>query len=520
MVALNTNYKTSGDAKPADKKCEEPTNEIYGEEAKPTHDGDVAREWAAKFDNLDRVIRRKMSRKLLAKIDMHLLPFLIIMYMLNYLDRTNLAQARQGTLEKDLGMKGDDYNIATSILFVGYFLMQVPSNLLITRVRPSLYLGMVMAIWGAVSTCNSFVHSFSSLVVVRFLLGFVEAPFFPGAVFLMSSWYTRAELTRRISWLYAGNALAQMFGGLISAAILGNLNGSRGTTGWRWLFIIEGSVTIFVAIVAASVLPNYPHTTRWLNEEEKAFAAWRLMQDIREEDTRHARSVWVGVKLAVQDYRLPIFVVCQHLSLLGLTFQYFFPAIVNTLGFGPITTLLLTVPPWVATLLTSLLVTWTSAKFQDRSIHIIVLMIVSALGNAIATGTTNTGARFFALFLIPMGSISAYTVLVSWTANSFPRPLVKRAACIAIANMFGNAGNIYGPYMYPASDSPRFIPGGTANTIICLLTAVVAGLLRWIHIRENKKLEQAEVVAAATGYLGAVEDQVQETRAPGFRYIL
>jgi MFS transporter, ACS family, DAL5 transporter family protein len=97
------------------------------------------------------------------------------------------------------------------------------------------------------------------------------------------------------------------------------------------------------------VLPDYPHTTRWLNEEEKAFAAWRLMQDIKEEDMRHARSVLVGMKLALKDYRLPIFALCQHLILLSLSFQYFFPAIVGTLGFGPITTLLLTVPPWVST---------------------------------------------------------------------------------------------------------------------------------------------------------------------------
>lgn len=195
-------------------------------------------EWSTKFESLDDAVREHMSKKLLWKVDIHLLPFLIMMYTLNYLDRSNLTQARQGSLEKDLHMRGDDFNIAVSILFVGYLLMQLPSNLLITRMRPSVYLGVAMTVWGVVSTCNSAVHSFSSLVVVRFLLGFVEAPFFPGAVFLMSSWYTRAELTRRISWLYAGNALSNMFGGLLAAAILGNLEGSKGIAGWRWLFII------------------------------------------------------------------------------------------------------------------------------------------------------------------------------------------------------------------------------------------------------------------------------------------
>jgi len=95
-----------------------------------------------------------------------------------------------------------------------------------------------MTLWGVVSTCNAAVHSFGALVAVRFFLGFVEAPFFPGAIFLMSSWYTRAELTRRIAWFYSGNALANMFGGLLGAGILGNLSGAQGIAGWRWLFII------------------------------------------------------------------------------------------------------------------------------------------------------------------------------------------------------------------------------------------------------------------------------------------
>lgn len=124
------------------------------------------------------------TKKLLLKVDAHLLPFLIIMYLLNFLDRSNLSQARQGTLEKDLGMAGTDFNLATSIFFVGYLLMQLPSNMLITRVRPSLYLCSAMTLWGVVSTCNAATHSFGGLIAVRFFLGFVEVRF---ALFLLLS---------------------------------------------------------------------------------------------------------------------------------------------------------------------------------------------------------------------------------------------------------------------------------------------------------------------------------------------
>lgn len=125
------------------------------------------------FENQDNAWRKDRETKLLRKIDIHLLPFLIVMYLLNFLDRSNLAQARQGSLEEDLKMSGTDFNLATSILFVGYLLMQLPSNMLITRVRPSLYLSCAMTLWGVVSTCNAAVHNFTSLVLVRFFLGFV-----------------------------------------------------------------------------------------------------------------------------------------------------------------------------------------------------------------------------------------------------------------------------------------------------------------------------------------------------------
>ena len=129
-------------------------------------------------------------------------------------------------------MTGTDFNLATSILFVGYLLMQLPSNLALTRVRPSLYLGVAMAVWGVISACQAATHSFGGLVAARFMLGFAEAPFFPGAVFLMSSWYTRAEMAHRIAWFYSGSSLANSFGGLIGAGVLGGLNGAHGIAGW------------------------------------------------------------------------------------------------------------------------------------------------------------------------------------------------------------------------------------------------------------------------------------------------
>jgi MFS family permease len=283
-------------------------------------------------------------------------------------------------------MHGSDFNLATSIFFVGYLMMQLPSNLLITRLPPSIYLSCAATVWGVVSTCNGAVQSFGQLVAVRLILGFVECPFFPGKN--SSTWNIsvsnagRLSLTDRfrchlpdvvvvhplrINKAYLlvllrqcpGEHVRWAFGTFFlqnaqlhhtnntpsqAAGILENLDGSMGIAGWRWLFIIEGVITIGVAIAAGFILPDYPATTKWLSEEERNFASWRLMVDINETDDTHSRSIWEGVKLCLTDYRLYLFVLTQHLSILSQTFQYFFPSIVQTLGFGKIETLLLTVP--------------------------------------------------------------------------------------------------------------------------------------------------------------------------------
>ncbi|KAH8152035.1 uncharacterized protein LAJ45_04029 [Morchella importuna] len=458
-----------------------------------------------------------MTKQLLRKVDTRLLPILVLMYLLNFLDRTNLAQARLGTLEKDLRMDGTNFNTATSVLFVGYILMQLPSNLLLTRLRPSIYLGTVMAVWGAISAAQAGAHSYAGLVVARFFLGVVEAPFFPGALFLMSSWYKRDELAHRYAFFYAGSALANMFGGLLAAGVLGNLEGAHGISGWRWLFIIEGVITIGIAIASIFLLPDYPATTKWLTPDERNYAQWRLISDTGEADHADGLPIWQAIKLSFTDYRLYLFILLQHCNLLSQSFTYFFPTIVNTLGYPRVTTLLLTVPVWFATFCVSLAVTIHASRTNERTWHIVIPMMVACVGNVIVTSTTNTGARFFAMFLMPMGALPAFQVILAWVANSFPRPARKRAVCMASVNMLGNVASIYGPYMYPSTDSPRYLAGGSATAGVCLACAAMALAVRFCLKRENAKLEMAE---EREDEEGAAVGQGEDVRAAGFRYII
>lgn len=190
--------------------------------------------------------------------------------------------------------------------------MQIPSNLFLNKVgKPAIYLPGVMVVWGIISGATAGVKSYGQLVAVRFLLGFVEAAYFPGCLFFLSSWYTRKELGFRTAIMFSGSLLSGAFSGLISAGITHGLDGARGLRAWRWLFIIEGAITVAVALGAFLVLPNFPTTTVWLTEKERELAVWRLEEDVGEEDFKAGEDqekFWSGIKLASADPKTYILV--------------------------------------------------------------------------------------------------------------------------------------------------------------------------------------------------------------------
>jgi hypothetical protein len=272
---------------------------------------------------------------------------------------------------------------------------------------------------------------------------------------------------------------------------------------------------MFFAICCVFIIPDFPHTTKWLTAEQRAYAAWRLKMDAEEEDDRHATSVKHGLVLALKDWRLYIFALMLHSNVLAGTFQYIFPSIVQTLGFGRIQTLLLTVPVWFLAWFIACAVTWNADRTGDRAFHIIIASLVSMVGNICVASSGAVGVRFLGMFLMPIGAVSAFPVMTAWIANSFIRPLVKRASAIAICNAFANASSAYGTFMYPASQEPRYMAGSLGNAAVCLIAAALALALRFIHKRENKKLEalEAEGVADPAGVAGG------DRRGVGFRYV-
>lgn len=200
--------------------------------------------------------------------------------------------------------------------------MQVPSNLFLNKIgKPGLYLPVCMILWGVISTCTAAAQSYGALVAIRFILGFVEAAYFPGCLYYLSCWYTRTELGLRTAIMYSGSLISGAFSGLIAAGITGNMDGLHGLRAWRWLFIIEGSVTVGIAAASFFFLPNFPRTTKWLTEQQRQLAVWRLEEDIGEDDwvdSEH-QSFWHGMKLAFTDIKTYILVSPLCFLIYGIT---------------------------------------------------------------------------------------------------------------------------------------------------------------------------------------------------------
>ncbi|KAF2655464.1 retrograde regulation protein 2 [Lophiostoma macrostomum CBS 122681] len=453
---------------------------------------------------------KAMEKKLVRKIDLRSLPILITLFLLNILDRNAIANARLGGLEKSLGIDDVQYQTAVMVLWAGYISMMVPSNMLLSIFKPRIYLPTVVIIWGIVSGATGFVQNYPGLVALRFLVGVTEAPYFPGCIFFLSCWYTRAELPSRIATFYSGYTLSSAFGGLIAAGIVDGMEGLGGYPSWRWIFILEGALTIVLAFAGYYLLPNYPSNTMWLSEEERALAVWRLDRELDgQTDEAQKSTVIDGFKMAVSDLKVYLLVFIQTAAVVSMSFTYFFPSIVSTLGYPRVETLLLTAPPYFMAFLFSILNSWHSGRTGEHCFHIVTACVISACGQIISMSTRVTGARYFAMFLQAMGSFSAFQLILSWVSATVPRPKAKRAVALALATAVSNATNISTAYLYPSWNAPLYRMGCIVLTVALVCCAAASLTLRFWLKKLNRKSD------LATGYEG-IEGGVGNT----FRYVL
>ncbi|KAH8881032.1 MFS general substrate transporter [Thozetella sp. PMI_491] len=391
---------------------------------------------------------RQLEVSMVRKLDFVIMPIMGILYILNYVDRSALAAAKVYGIMGDLNMSTNDFATAISILFVGYLPFQIPSNLIMTRIpRPGLYICSAAAIWGTVSATTAAAQSYSGLLAIRVFLGVTEAVFFPGVLYFLSAWYTKTELGKRVAALFMFQMLGSAFGGFVAAACL-TLDGRYGIAGWRWLFIVEGVVTVGCGILFAMVMPEYPHNARLLKPIERDFAVWRLEMEAGAGEAHEDTSTWQGFKLAMTDFKIWTLVWCGMLGQAMGTIVNFFPSIVSTLGYNSTETLLLTAPPYVLAAIVFYIISYISDRKTTMYPIIMSCLAVAVLAYVIALSTLNTGARYFAMMLMPSVCSGPQIMLYKTLHLHMARPFPKRAAGVAMINAIGGLSNVWGSYLY------------------------------------------------------------------------
>ncbi|ORY89841.1 nicotinamide mononucleotide permease [Leucosporidium creatinivorum] len=444
------------------------------------------------------------------KMDLFIMPAMILMYIFNYLDRQNIAAAKLAGITVDLKLTPVEYQMCISFLFVGYILMQVPSNMIASKIaRPGLYICGAMALWGALSAITAGVHNFAGLVVCRFMLGFVESVFFPGAMFYLSTFYNKTQFATRVSILYTGSQLGNAFGGLFAIAIF-KLDGMHGIEGWKWLFIIEGVATVGLAGAIACFLPNKPSTMKQLTEEERALVLHGLAREQGASDDASEITAGRAFIMAVTDPKTWLLMGILYCTYIAAAVVSFFPSVVGTLGYSRNITLVLTAPPYLLASIVMVINGWHSDKQQERFWHIAIPLGVAVIANAIAISTLNTGARYLAMMLFPTALYGSAVVTLSWIAGSLTQPSVKRATCIALINASCNTPNVWTPYLYKAP--PRYLNAFSLNLAASALAIVFAIATRLYLQKKNAELARGDISARGA--------PTQRQLAGGFRYLL
>ncbi|KAM0709966.1 hypothetical protein Q7P35_002328 [Cladosporium inversicolor] len=431
------------------------------------------------------------EKKLLRKIDLHVVPILWFLFMLAFLDRTNIGNARIQGMTEDLKMTGDDYNVALFTFFITYILFEVPSNIILKRVAPSTWLAAIMFLWGIATIGQGLVRNQAGLIAMRLLLGLFEAGFFPGCVYLISMYYKRYELQWRLNLFFCGAILAGAFSGLLAYAIA-NLDGLGGYGGWRWIFIIEGIITCGVAVVSKWLIPDWPETAKFLNDDERTLLIARLSVDVA--DAKMNRLDGPARKRVFGDWKIYCGVI-MYIGIVntGYATSFFTPTIIRDLGYTAQAAQVRSIPVFVVATVVSLMVAWCADRARHRFGFCILGICIASVGYIIllCQDSVTVGVRYFAIFIIVSGGYICQPVTLAWIQNNMTGHY-KRSIASAMMVGFGNCGGIVASNIFITIQAPHYTVGyGTSLGLLWMCAAACVVLLLGVRA-ENKKRDRGE----------------------------
>ena len=403
------------------------------------------------------------------KVTWRLLPLLFVSYVLAYLDRVNVGFAKL-QMQDDLGFSDTAYGIGAGVFFLGYFLFEVPSNLILERVGAKIWIARIMILWGILSSATMFVTGEKTFYALRFALGVAEAGFFPGIILYLTYWYTRKHRARMVAGFMTAIPLSGVIGGPVSGWILSSLSGVSGLAGWQWLYLLEGLPSIGAGLLVLWLLDDGPSKAKWLTEEERDLLSRRVREDERlkvEEEAGHLRLA--DAFRSGRLWLLALVYFCIVMGLYGISF--WLPQILSdTMTSDPWRIGLLTAIPWGASAVAMLLVGSHSDRTGERRWHTALPALVAGAAFATSAASGSSPLQNFAALIVATCGVMA-AVSCFWSLPTAFLSGTAAAAGIAMINSFGNLAGYVSPFVV---GRVRDATGNMAAALLALAGSLLA----------------------------------------------
>ncbi|EMC93252.1 hypothetical protein BAUCODRAFT_76543 [Baudoinia panamericana UAMH 10762] len=467
------------------------------------------------------------KKKMLRKIDWRLLPVLLLLYLITYIDKANIGNAKIEGLLKDLHMSGREYNVALAIFFIPYVIFEVPSNIILKLFkRPSQYLALLVFLWGVIMTCSGLVKTYGGLVAMRFLLGLFEAGFFPGAILLISEWYLPNEVQTRIAVLYSSAATGGAFSGLLAFGI-SKMGGIAGFKPWRWIFIIEGCATLVAAAICFFCLIDSPAlSSRWLDADEIRYLQLRqaARRITNSEEYRTKYFDWRILWDVLTDWKIVLlFFANWSQAVPNYALKFAMPSIMTGMGYKSANAQLMTIPPYACGAIMSYILARIADKKTWRMPFIVApqLLLIVAYGILSAKAGNikhNVGLCYFAVCLACAGLYPIFPGVSAWNVANLWGP-TKRGMGIAYLIAVGNIGGLIGSFIYIDKEAPKY-PTGYGTSLGFAAAGIAACFVLeyalWTINKKNEKVSEDEIRAMYT------DEKLERMgdKSPLYRYAL
>jgi MFS transporter, ACS family, tartrate transporter len=391
--------------------------------------------------NVNQSLTNPLEKSTIRRITLRLIPFMFVLYIVAYLDRVNVGFAAL-QMNAELKLSNAVFGFGSGIFFIGYFLFEIPSNLILHKIGARVWIARIMITWGVIASAMMFVTGPKSFYMLRFLLGFAEAGFFPGMILYLTYWFPHKYLARNVALFMTATALAGVVGGPVSGALL-EMQGMRGLFGWQWLFLLEGIPAVLLGIAVFLYLPERPENSAWLRHDEKDWLRERLAQEHREK----ADAAEQGLLKAVQSGR--VWVLCLIyfslvVSMYGITL--WMPLMLKSItGFSNFLVGIVSIFPYLAAAVFMVIIGIASDRTGERRLHMAGSLILAAIGFLSSVFTGSPVWNVACLIIAAMGIWGALGPFWAF-AGSFLSG-TGAAGGFALINSVGNLGGFMGPWL-------------------------------------------------------------------------